>query len=42
MAEAGKIVVPVRIDDRHRRGKHLVGLVMVDDDGVEAETARFR
>ena len=37
MAEPGKIVEPVRIDDRTRVRQLLVGLVMIDDDDVEAE-----
>ncbi len=41
MAERGEIVVAVRIDDR-RLGQLLVGLVMVDDDGVEAEPRGLR
>ena len=41
MAEAGKIVAPVRIDDRHGRRQHLVGLVVIDDDDVDTERARF-
>ena len=42
MAEAGKIVAPVRIDDSDRRRQHLVGLMMIDDHDVEAERAGFR
>ncbi len=41
MAEAGQIVGAVRIDDRHRRRQFLVGLVMVDHHGVEAELLGF-
>ncbi len=37
MAKAGQIVGAVRIDDRDRRRQFLVGLVMIDHDGVEAE-----
>ena len=42
MAEAGEIVVAVRIDDRDHRRQPFVGLVMVDDDDVEAELPGFR
>ena len=41
MAEPGEIVGAVRIDDRHRRRQFLVGLMMVEDDNVEAELAGF-
>ena len=41
MAEPGEIVGAVRIDDRHRRRQFLVGLMMVDDDDVEAELLRL-
>ena len=41
MAERREIVVPVRIDDR-RLGQLLVGLMVVDDDGIEAEPRGFR
>ena len=40
MAERREIVVPVRIDD-HRLGQLRVDLVMIDDDGVEAEPRGF-
>ncbi len=40
MTELGEIVEPVRIDD-HRVGQFLVGLVMIDDDGVEPEPLRL-
>ena len=42
MTEAGKIVAPVRIDDGDRRRQRLVGLVVIDDDDIDAELARFR
>ncbi len=42
MTEAGKIVAPVRIDDGHGRRQHLIGLVVIDDDNVDTERARFR
>ena len=41
MAEAGQIVAPVRIDDGDRRRQHLVGLMVIDDDDIDAERARF-
>ena len=37
-----EIVEPVRIDHGERRGKLLVGLMMIDHDDVEAELARLR
>ena len=42
MAEAGEIVGAVRIDDGPRRRQFLVGLVMVDDDRLEAERLGLR
>ena len=41
MAEPGEIVLAVRIDDGERVGQALRRLVMVEDDDVEAELARF-
>ena len=41
MAEAGQIVAPVGIDDGHGRRQHLVGLMVIDDDDVDAERARL-
>ena len=37
MAEPGQIVAPVRIDDRHCRRQLLVGLMVIDDDDIDAE-----
>ena len=42
MAEPGKIVAPVRIDDRKRRRQGLVGLMVIDDDDIDAERLRAR
>ena len=42
LAEAGQIVGAVGIDDGRRLRQFLVGLMMVDDDGVEAELGRLR
>ena len=39
--ELGNVVEPVGIDHCDRRRKQFVGLMMVDDDHVEAESARF-
>ena len=41
MPELGEIVEPVGIDD-HRIGQRFVGLVMIDDDGVESRALRLR
>ena len=37
MAEARQIVAAVRIDDGNRRRQHFVGLMVIDDDDIEAE-----
>ena len=37
MAEPGEIVAPVRIDDCYRRRQFLVGLMVIDDDDIDAE-----
>ena len=37
IAEAGEIVLPVRIDDRRGRGQGFRRLVMIEDDDVEPE-----
>ncbi len=42
MAEAREIVLPVRIDHGQRRRQHLVGLMVIDDDHIEAEPPRLR
>ena len=42
MAETGKIVAPVRIDDGESRRQHLIGLMMIDDHGIDAQRSRFR
>ena len=41
MAEPGQIVAPVRIDDGDRGRQFFVGLMVIDDDGVEAELFGF-
>ncbi len=41
IAEAGKIVAPVRIDDGKGRREHFIGLVMIDDHDIDAKRARF-
>ncbi len=42
VAEPRKIIEPVRIDHRHGGRQLLVGLMMVDDDDIEAEPCGFR
>ena len=40
MAQSGKIVLAVGIDQRQRLRQRLRGLVMIEHDHVEAEPAR--
>ncbi len=42
MAEAGKIVLAVGIDERQRLRQRLRRLMMIEDEHVEAEPARQR
>ena len=41
MAESGEVVAPVRIDDGDSRRQDLVGLMVIDDDDVDAELLGF-
>ena len=41
MAEAGKVVLPVGIDERERLRQRLGRLVMIEHDHVEAEPRRL-
>src|SRR5262249_38816030 len=42
MAEPRHVVEPVRVYDRERRRQRFVGLMVVEDDGVEAKLTRPR
>ncbi len=42
MPELGEVIEPVRIDHRERGRQLLVGLVVVDDDHFESESAGLR
>ena len=42
MTEPGEIIKPVGIDDRHCGRQPLVGLMVIDDDDVEAELLCLR
>jgi hypothetical protein len=42
MAQAGKIVGAVGIDDGYRRRQFLIGLVVIDHNRIEAELLGFR
>ncbi len=41
MPEARKVVAAVRIDDGDRRRQNLVGLMVIDDDDIDAELLGF-
>ena len=41
VTETGEVVAPVRIDDGNGRRQRLVGLMMIDDDHVDAQRARL-
>ncbi len=41
MTEIGKVIEPIGIDERKRPGQLLIGLMMVDDNDIEAKLARL-
>ena len=42
MTEIGKVIEPIGIDERKRAGQLLIGLMMVDDNDIEAKLARLQ